>query len=124
MMVMVMVMDSEYQQNLDYQYLRLPVVANSASKPAPVEHPTCDTAQQLYEEASAAARTLERAIYLSVYRQEVERALGKRMTDNELRGLAGEEREEAHRWYKYIQTDHKCAARRRTSSATRGLTTM
>ena len=120
----MMVMDSEYQQNLDYQYLRLPAGTNSPSNPAPVEHPTCDAAQQLYEEASTAARTLERAIYLSIYRQEVERALGKRMTDDELRGLAGEEREEAHRWYKYIQTDRKCAARWGASSATRGLTTM
>jgi hypothetical protein len=78
---------------------------------AAIDHPTCKTAEQLYEAASADARTLERAIFISEFRQEVERALGKSLSDNELRTLADKAREEAHRWYKYIQTDSRCAAK-------------
>ena len=105
------VMDSREQTNLDHRLPRLSAGVNSSKPTVPVDHPTCNSAQQAYEAARAAVRTLERAIYLSAYRQEVERALGKSMTDDELRVLAGEEREEAHRWYKYIQADRKCAAR-------------
>ena len=76
---------------------------------ARVDHPGCKTAEQLYEAASGDARTLEGAIFLSALRQEVERALGKRVTDDELRALADQAREEAHRWYKYIQADQGCA---------------
>jgi hypothetical protein len=78
---------------------------------AAIDHPTCKTAEQLYEAASADARTFERAIFISEFRQEVERALGKSLSDNELRMLADKAREEAHRWYKYIQTDSRCAAK-------------
>jgi hypothetical protein len=84
---------------------------NSTRTGAGVDHPTCKTAEQLYEAASADARTLERAIYISEFRQEVERALGKTLSDNELRTLADKAREEAHRWYKYIQTEYRCAAK-------------
>jgi hypothetical protein len=91
-------------------YLLDPSPVNSTGTRAQVDHPTCKTAEQLYEAASADARTLERAIFLSALRREVERALGKAMTDDELRTLADQAREEAHRWYKYIQSDHRCAA--------------
>jgi hypothetical protein len=84
---------------------------NSTRIGAGVDHPTCKTAEHLYEAASADARTLERAIFISEFRQEVERALGKSLSDNELRTLADKAREEAHRWYKYIQTEYRCAAR-------------
>jgi hypothetical protein len=73
-------------------------------------HPACKKAEQLYEAASADARTLERAIFLSAVRREVERALGRPLTDDELRTLADQARAEAHRWYKYIQADDRCAA--------------
>jgi hypothetical protein len=77
---------------------------------AGVDHPTCKTAEQSYEAASADARTLERAIFITELRHEVERALGKRLSDDELRTLADQAREEAHKWYKYIQTHSGCAA--------------
>ena len=67
---------------------------NRPGSPAGVDHPTCRTAEQLYEAASADARTLERAIFISELRQEVERALGKRLSDYELRTLADQAREE------------------------------
>lgn len=82
---------------------------NRPGSRAGVDHPTCRTAEQLYEAASADARTLERAIFISELRQEVERALGKRLSDDELRTLADQAREEAHKWYKYIQTSSRCA---------------
>jgi hypothetical protein len=85
---------------------------NRPGSPAGVDHPTCRTAEQLYEAASADARTLERAIFISELREEVERALGKRLSDDELRTLADQAREEAHKWYKYIQTNSRCAASR------------
>jgi hypothetical protein len=84
---------------------------NSTRTGAGVDHPTCKTAEQLYEAASEDARTLERAIFISELRQEVERTLGKTLSDNELRTLADKAREEAHRWYKYIQTEYRCAAK-------------
>lgn len=90
---------------------------NGSKTGTQVDHPTCKTAEQLYEAASADARTLERAIFLSAFRREVEHALGRRMTDDELRRLADQAREEAHRWYKYIQADRRCAARWQASSA-------
>jgi hypothetical protein len=86
-------------------------LVNSTRTGAGADHPTCKTAEQLYEAASADARTLERAIFISEFRQEVERALGKSLSDNELRTLADKAREEAHRWYKYIQTEYRCAAK-------------
>lgn len=70
----------------------------------------CSRAEQLYEAASSDARILERAIFLLNFRQEVERALGKRLSDEELRLLATQARAEAHRWYKYLQEpQHGCS---------------
>ncbi len=100
---------SAERTNLYDPYLLDPSPVNSTRTPAQVDHPTCKTAEQLYEAASADARTLERAIFISTFRREVERALGKHLTDGELRTLADQAREEAHRWYKYIQTDYRCA---------------
>jgi hypothetical protein len=76
----------------------------------------CTQAQQLYEAASSDARILERAIFLLNFRQEVERALGKRLSDEELGTLAAQARAEAHRWYKYLQEpQHGCSGARSTS---------
>ena len=76
----------------------------------------CSRAEQLYEAASSDARILERAIFLLNFRQEVERALGKRLSDEELRLLATQARAEAHRWYKYLQEpQHGCSGARSTS---------
>jgi len=67
------------------------------------EHIACSRAEQLYEAASSDARILERAIFVSNFRREVERALGRHFSDQELRTLADQARAEAHRWYKYVQ---------------------
>lgn len=76
----------------------------------------CSRAEQLYEAASSDARILERAIFLLNFRQEVERALGKRLSDEELRLLATQARAEAHRWYKYLQEpQHGCSGARSTA---------
>jgi hypothetical protein len=91
------------------QLLDSPGVNRPGSR-AGVDHPTCKTAEQSYEAASADARTLERAIFITELRQEVERALGKRLSDDELRTLADQARAEAHKWYKYMQTHSGCAA--------------
>ena len=73
----------------------------------------CARAEQLYEAASSDARILERAIFLSNFREEVERALGKRLSDGELRTLASQARAEAHRWFKYLQQpEHGCSRAR------------
>jgi hypothetical protein len=73
----------------------------------------CARAEQLYEAASSDARILERAIFLSNFREEVERALGKRLSDEELRTLASQARAEAHRWFKYLQEpEHGCSRAR------------
>jgi len=69
----------------------------------------CARAKQLYEAASSDARVLERAIFVSNFRSEVERALGRRLSDEDLRTLAEQARAEAHRWYKYMQgPEHGC----------------
>jgi hypothetical protein len=83
---------------------------NSSKTGAQGDISACKKAEQLYEAAAEDARTLERAIFLSAFRREVERALSRRMTDEELRALADQARAEAHRWYKVIQSDPKCAA--------------
>ena len=95
----------------DDRYLRDPPRLNRTGIRAQVDHITCKTAEQFYDAASADARTLERVIFISAFRQEVEHALGRRLTDDELRALADQAREEAHQWYKYLQTDRRCAAR-------------
>lgn len=70
----------------------------------------CSRAEQLYEAASSDARILERAIFLLNFRQEVERALGKKLSDEELGILATQARAEAHRWYRYLQEpQHGCS---------------
>jgi hypothetical protein len=94
-----------YNQNL------LPSSGTDSSKTgARIGNSACKKAEQLYDAASADARTLERAIFISAFRREVERALGRRLTDDELRTLADQARAEAHRWYRYIQADRRCAA--------------
>ena len=76
----------------------------------------CSRAEQLYGAASSDARILERAIFLLNFRQEVERALGKRLSDEELRLLATQARAEAHHWYKYLQEPrYGCSGARSTS---------
>ena len=101
---------SAERTSLDDPHLLDSSQLNRPGSPAGVDHPTCRTAEQLYEAASADARTLERAIFISELRQEVERALGKRLSNDELRILADQAREEAHKWYKYIETNSRCAA--------------
>jgi hypothetical protein len=103
---------SSAERTRDHPHLLESSQLNRPGSPAGVDHPTCRTAEQLYEAASADARTLERAIFISELREEVERALGKRLSDDELRTLADQAREEAHKWYKYIQTNSRCAASR------------
>jgi len=76
----------------------------------------CSRAQQLYEAASSDARILERAIVLLNFRQEVERALGRRLSDEELGTLAAQARAEAHRWYKYLQEPQHGCSRGRSAS--------
>jgi len=76
----------------------------------------CSRAQQLYEAASSDARILERAIFLLNFRQEVERALGKSLSDEELGSLAAQARAEAHRWYKYLQEPQHGCSRGRSAS--------
>jgi hypothetical protein len=83
---------------------------DSSKTGAKADSSACKKAEQLYGAASADARILERAIFLSAFRREVERALGRPLTDDELRTLAEQARAEAHRWYKYIQADDRCAA--------------
>jgi hypothetical protein len=101
---------SSGQQNL-YDRNLLPSSGTDSSKTgARVGNSACKKAEQLYDAASADARTLERAIFISAFRREVERALGRRLTDDELRTLADQARAEAHRWYRYIQADRRCAA--------------
>src|SRR5271169_1713062 len=47
-------MDSREQTNLDHRLPRLPAGVNSSKPTVPVDHPTCDSAQQAYEAARAA----------------------------------------------------------------------
>jgi hypothetical protein len=101
---------SSEQRNLYYRNLLPSSETNSSKTDAETGNSACKKAKQLYEAASADARTLERAIFLSAFRREVERALGRPLTDDELRTLAEQARAEAHRWYKYIQADDRCAA--------------
>jgi len=101
---------SSEQQNLYDRNLLSSSETDSSKTAARVDNSGCKKAEQLYDAASADARTLERAIFISAFRREVERALGRRLTDNELRTLADQARAEAHRWYKYIQADQRCAA--------------
>lgn len=101
---------SSEQQNLYDQNLLLSSETDSSKTGARVGNSACKKAEQLYDAASADARTLERAIFISAFRREVERALGRRLTDDELRTLADQARAEAHRWYRYIQADPRCAA--------------
>ena len=83
--------------------------STEAHSPKTAAKTECARAEQMYEAASSDARTLERAIFLSNFRQEVERALGKRLSDEELRMLANQARAEAHRWFKYLQEpEHGC----------------
>ena len=101
---------SSEQQNLYDRNLLSSSETNSSKTGARVDNSACKKAEQLYDAASADARTLERAIFISAFRREVERALGRRLTDDELRTLANQARAEAHRWYRYIQADQRCAA--------------
>ena len=101
---------SSEQQNLCDRNLLPSSETDSSKTGARVGNSACKKAEQLYDAASADARTLERAIFISAFRREVERALGRRLTDDELRTLADQARAEAHRWYRYIQADPRCAA--------------
>jgi hypothetical protein len=87
--------------------------STEAHSPESAVKTECARAEQLYEAASSDARILERAIFLSNFREEVERALGKRLSDEELRTLASQARAEAHRWFKYLQEpEHGCSRAR------------
>jgi hypothetical protein len=101
---------SSEQPNFNDRNLLLALQTNSSKTRAQADTTACKKAEQLYKAAAEDARTLERAIFISAFRREVERALSKRMTDEELRTLADEARAEAHRWYKVIQSDPRCAA--------------
>jgi hypothetical protein len=101
---------SAEQPNFHNRNLLPALQTNSSKTRAQADTIACKKAEQLYEAAAEDARTLERAIFISAFRREVERALSKRMTDEELRTLADEARAEAHRWYKVIQSDPRCAA--------------
>ena len=82
----------------------------SVRKAATSDRRNCTQAKQLYEAASSDARILERAIFVSNFRHEVERALGKQFSNEELRALADQARAEAHRWYRFMQEpEHGCA---------------
>jgi hypothetical protein len=98
------------QPNFHDRNLLPALQTNSSETRAQADTIACKKAEQLYEAAAEDARTLERAIFISAFRREVERALSRRMTDEELRTLADEARTEAHRWYKFIQSDPRCAA--------------
>jgi len=101
---------SSEQPNSHDRNLLPALETNSSKTHAQADTTACKKAEQLYEAAAEDARTLERAIFISAFRREVERALSRRMTDDELRALADDARAEAHRWYKFIQSDPRCAA--------------
>ena len=101
---------SSEQANFHDRNLLSSVETSSSKTGARVDTTACKNAEQLYKAAAEDARILERAIFLSAFRREVERALSRRMTDEELRALADDARAEAHRWYKFIQSDPGCAA--------------
>jgi hypothetical protein len=98
---------SAEQPNFHNRNLLLALETNSSKTDAQADNTACKKAEQLYKAAAEDARTLERAIFISAFRREVERALSRRMTDEELRALADQARAEAHRWYKFIQSDLK-----------------
>jgi hypothetical protein len=101
---------SSDQPNFHDRNLLPTLETNSSKTGSQADATACKKAEQLYKAAAEDARTLERAIFISAFRREVERALSRRMTDEELRTLADEARTEAHRWYKFIQSDPRCAA--------------
>ena len=63
----------------------------------------CSNAIQFYQAASADARTLEQAMFITRMRHQVEQALHRQLSDRDLRALADRAREEAHYWFKYME---------------------
>jgi hypothetical protein len=74
-----------------------------AAGAAPRRNSYCQKAQQMYGAASADARTLERAMFVTEMRRQLETVLGRQLSDPELRELSDHARAEAHYWYKYMQ---------------------
>jgi hypothetical protein len=64
------------------------------------------TAEALYKAANSDADTFQAALLIPEVRKKIEAALGKRLSDAQLRALIENNRAEAVYWYGYAQTLH------------------
>ncbi|HEX2152011.1 MAG TPA: hypothetical protein VHG31_08450 [Stellaceae bacterium] len=61
------------------------------------------TAEALYKAANSDADTFQAALLIPEIRKKIEAALGKRLSDAQLRALIDNNRAEAVSWYGYMQ---------------------
>ena len=77
---------------------------NAARSPAWSRASGYRTTEALYKAANSDADTFQAALLIPEVRKKIEAALGKRLSDEQLRALIDHNRAEAVYWYRYLQS--------------------